>query len=95
MGINDRMVFQTPGPDEMTVVKTPLAGQTCPQCGGTDIARYPVGHVMGPRIVTKCQACYFSLAVDRPTVQDNWPPFRSLTYDWDASRSESARREAG
>jgi hypothetical protein len=90
MGINDRMVFQTPGRDQMTVVKTPVEGRTCPECGSTDVARYPIGHYLGPRVVTKCQSCYFSLSVDRPAVQDNWPPFRALTYDWSASLSERA-----
>ncbi len=90
MGINDRMVFQTPGRDAMTVVKAAVAGQSCPACGSSDIARYPVGNVMGPRIVTKCQSCYHSLSVERPTEQDNWPPFRPLTYDWAASDAEHA-----
>lgn len=90
MGINDRMVFQTPGRDQMTVVKTPVEGATCPECGSTEIARYPIGHYLGPRIVTKCQSCYHSLSVDKPAFEDNWPPFRALTYDWSASLSERA-----
>jgi hypothetical protein len=90
MGVNDRMIFQTPGSEEMHVVKQPVEGEVCPKCGSTDIARYPVGHYKGPRIVTKCQACYHSLAVDVPTEADNWPPFRALSYDWEASPAERA-----
>jgi ssDNA-binding Zn-finger/Zn-ribbon topoisomerase 1 len=94
MGINDRMIFQTPGPEAMTVEKVALEGQTCPACGSGDVARYPVGHYLGPRMVTKCQACYHSLAVDVPVEADNWPPFRPITIDWDASPSERASTSA-
>ena len=92
MGINDRMVFQTPGRDQMTVVKTAVDGLECPACGSSDVARYPIGHYLGPRIVTKCQACYHSLAVDVPREAVNWPPFRALSYDWEASPAERASR---
>jgi ssDNA-binding Zn-finger/Zn-ribbon topoisomerase 1 len=90
MGINDRMVFQTPGKDRMTVDKGQPTGQTCPACGGADVRRYPIGWYKGPRMVTKCQACFHSLAVERPALEDNWPPFRSATYDWQPSASERA-----
>jgi hypothetical protein len=92
MGINDRMIFQTPGPDRMIVEKTRVEGLTCPKCASTEIARYPIGWYKGPRMVTKCQACYHSLSVDRPALQDNWPPFRSATYDWEPSPAERASR---
>jgi hypothetical protein len=90
MGINDRMIFQTPAADQMSVSKTPVEGLTCPVCVSTDIARYPIGSYKGPRMVTKCQACYHSLSVDRPAIEDNWPPFRSATYDWEPSPAERA-----
>jgi hypothetical protein len=32
--------------------------------------------------------------MDRPTDEDNWPPFRSVTYDWKASPGERAARDA-
>jgi hypothetical protein len=92
MGINDRMIFQTPGPDQMDVVKIRVHALTCPTCGSTDIARYPIGWYKGPRIVIKCQACYHSLSVQRPQLEDNWPPFRSATYDWEPSAAERAAR---
>jgi ssDNA-binding Zn-finger/Zn-ribbon topoisomerase 1 len=90
MGINDRMVFMTPGLEDMYVAKASVEGQTCPECSGTDIKRYPVAHFTGPRIVVKCQSCYHSLSVERPALEDNWPPFRAATYDWDAADSEHA-----
>ena len=90
MGINDRMVFQTPSKDAMTVDKGEPTGQTCPECGGDDVRRYPIGWYKGPRMVVKCQACFHSLAVERPAQEDNWPPFRAATYDWEASASERA-----
>lgn len=94
MGVNDRMIFQTPGSEEMRVIKQSVEGQKCPECGSTDIARYPVGHYKGPRIVTKCQACYHSLAVEVPQEADNWPPFRTLSYDWEASPAERASADS-
>lgn len=90
MGINDRMIFTTPAASAMTVTKEPVAGQVCPQCGSDDVRRYPIGWYKGPRMVVKCQACYHSLAVERPLPEDSWPPFRTATYDWDASPSERA-----
>ena len=90
MGINDRMIFTTPPRDAMVVVKTRVEGATCPECGGDDVRRYPVGHYKGPRIVVKCQTCYYSVSVERPTAADVWPPFRSATYDWDVSPAERA-----
>ena len=88
MGINDRMIFMTPGQEEMTVSKEHVAETTCPRCGGDDVRRYPVGWVRGPRIVIKCQDCFHSLAVERPAPEDRWPPFRAATYAWKASRAE-------
>jgi hypothetical protein len=92
MGVNDRMIFQTPGRDQMDVVKAPVVGLQCPACGSTDVARYPIGWYKGPRIVTKCQACYHSFSVDRPRPEDRWPPFRSVTYGWQPSAAERATR---
>ena len=55
--------------------------QKCKNCEGKGLLK------KGDRVV-KCQRCYHSLAVERPALEDNWPPFRSATYDWDASPSE-------
>lgn len=93
MSIGDRQIFATPDAGALTVLKTPVEGQTCPECGGTDIRRYPVAHANGPRMVTKCQGCYHSLAVDRPEESDNWPPFRAVAFDWDVSPAERASAE--
>jgi ssDNA-binding Zn-finger/Zn-ribbon topoisomerase 1 len=90
MGINDRMIFTTPSADTMVVTKEPVPGQVCPKCGSEDVRRYPIGWYKGPRMVVKCQACYHSLSVERPALEDNWPPFRTATYDWEASPAERA-----
>jgi len=37
-------------------------------------------------MVTKCQACFHHLAIDVPSYDDHWPPWRSATHDWVASR---------
>ncbi len=98
MGINDRMIFNTPPHGDLVVAKKPVEGVTCPQCGGSDVRRYPIGWFKGPRMVVKCQDCYHSLSVERPALEDAWPPFRSATYDWDASPAEragAAARAAG
>lgn len=86
---------QTPPPDKrLYVERTPVDGLTCPNCGGTDIRRYPIANQYGPRITTTCQTCLTPLKVQRPTEADNWPPFRSVTYDWPASVGERAARDA-
>ena len=90
MGINDRMIFTTPSREEMVVRKEPVADTECPECGSHDVKRYGVGWFKGPRMVVKCQACYHTLAVERPRPEDNWPPFRAAGYDWEASPAERA-----
>lgn len=90
MGFNDRMLYPVAPTGELSVERVPVEGQTCPECGSTDVRRYPVGWVRGPRIVVKCQDCFFALSVERPAPEDAWPPFRSATYDWDASPAERA-----
>jgi hypothetical protein len=89
MAFNDGLVYH--GPPKSTVVeRAPVEGQHCPECGSEDIRRYPVGWVRGPRIVVKCQACLYTLSVQRPERDDMWPPFRSATYNWDVSPAERA-----
>ena len=88
MSIADRIIYQRPEAPTISVVKTPVDDATCPSCGSDDIARYPIGWVRGPRIVVKCQSCYESLSVERPAPDDRWPPFRSVTADWDVSVAE-------
>jgi hypothetical protein len=95
MGINDRMIFTTPSAEEMVVRKEKVPDSECPKCGSDDVRRYGVGWYKGPRMVIKCQACYHTLSVERPRLEDNWPPFRSAGYDWEASPSERAQVPAG
>jgi ssDNA-binding Zn-finger/Zn-ribbon topoisomerase 1 len=94
MGVNDRMIFSTPPAAAMVVEKVPVEGISCPKCGSDDIRRYPVGWVFGPRMTVKCQVCYYALSNDKPELEDNWPPFRTLTYDWEASLAERPTPEA-
>ena len=94
MGWQQRYTQQRPADERVYVERVPVAGMTCPQCGGADIRRYPISNHFGPRMATKCQTCLHSLAIDRPTEADNWPPFRAVTYDWEASPAERAAREA-
>lgn len=94
MAWNHRYTQTPPAEPRVHVVRVPVEGHTCPNCGGTDVARYPVANHLGPRIATTCQTCLTRIAVDRPTAEDNWPPFRAVTYDWQASPGERAARDA-
>jgi hypothetical protein len=74
------------------VPRTSVDG-ACPECGAADIERYPVATAHGARMATKCQSCLHILLVERPGPDDAWPPFRAMTYDWDASIAERASRD--
>jgi hypothetical protein len=85
MGV-ERLIFPDPADQFLTVPRVPV-DRTCPACGSDDVARYPIANYIGPRIVTRCQACFHVLELDVPTAEDMWPPFRSATYGWPASRA--------
>lgn len=51
-----------PAEQHLSVERVPADG-ICPECGATDLARYPVVGERGWTMVVKCQACLF--AVDR------------------------------
>jgi hypothetical protein len=88
----ERYIYARPS-EKTLVLKREEVDQECPSCGGSDVRRYPIANHMGPRIVTKCQTCMTVLELRKPTAEEPWPPFRSVTYDWDASLSERASRE--
>jgi hypothetical protein len=90
MGFNDLMVYPEPSEPRIYVEREKIEGEKCPSCGAEDVARYPIGWHRGPRIAVKCQSCLHTLAVDKPTREDAWPPFRSATYEWEASPAERA-----
>ena len=54
------MTFMRPQELFVYVVKEPVEA-TCPECGSTDVARYPVVSEKGWEMVVKCQACLCSL----------------------------------
>lgn len=81
----DRLLFPRPESERVHVERTPVEA-TCPSCGGSNIARYPVANYLGPRMVVKCQDCFTHLSVTRPEPEDNWPAWRSPARDWPASR---------
>jgi predicted RNA-binding Zn-ribbon protein involved in translation (DUF1610 family) len=85
MGV-ERLIFGPPAEKFLHVQRTPVEA-TCPRCGSADVARYPVANYVGPRIVTKCQECFYHLSVDMPTADDHWPPWQSATMDWPSSRA--------
>ncbi|AHH17564.1 hypothetical protein NONO_c27720 [Nocardia nova SH22a] len=93
MAWHHRYTQQRPEQRFVHVERIPVPGVSCPACDSTDIRRYPIANHLGPRMVTKCQRCFEVLALDRPAEADNWPPFRSVTYDWEASPSERAGRD--
>jgi hypothetical protein len=71
--------------EEFISVNRNLVDGTCPKCGGKDIKRYPIASYLGPKMTTKCQNCFYHLSIDEPKVEDRWPPFRSLAFDWQSS----------
>jgi hypothetical protein len=88
----ERYIQMSPPEGELRVERVPVEGATCPECGGGDVRRYPVSAYVGARIAVKCQDCLHTLSLTRPAAEDNWPAFRSVTYDWEASPSERAAR---
>ena len=82
----ERMFPVPPTTERVDVVRVAV-DETCPQCGSTNVARYPVANYIGPRMVTKCQACFHKLAVDIPEPDDLWPPWEAPTADWLGSRA--------
>lgn len=88
MSLADRIIYERPTEAQLYVTKEPVAGVTCPECGSTDVRRYPIGASRGPRITVKCQDCYAALSVERPGPDDAWPPFRAVAYDWEVSAAE-------
>jgi ssDNA-binding Zn-finger/Zn-ribbon topoisomerase 1 len=85
MGLESLMPMP-PSEERISVERKPV-DEVCPKCGSEHVARYPVANFIGPRMVTKCQDCFFSLAVDVPAEDDHWPPWRSATRDWPTSRA--------
>jgi hypothetical protein len=83
-----RYIQAPPAAARPEVVRVPVAGATCPSCASDDVRRYPISNEFGPRMATKCQACLHILAVERPGPEDDWPPFRSVTRDWEPAPSE-------
>jgi hypothetical protein len=90
VGFNDGLIYTSPPPGDRVVQRVPVHGETCPECGSSDVRRYPIGWVRGPRIAVKCQACFYALEIRVPSREDAWPPFRSATWDWEASPAERA-----
>jgi hypothetical protein len=89
----ERYVQSAPADARPVVPRSPVPGAKCPACGSEDVRRYPIANQHGPRMTTKCQACLHILSTERTTLEDNWPPFRPVTWGWDASISERASRE--
>ncbi|MGD9985497.1 hypothetical protein [Pseudonocardia sp.] len=85
MGV-ERMLFPRPTEERIYVTRVPVDA-TCPECGSTSVARYPVANYTGPRMVTKCQDCFHHLAVDVPADDDHWPPWRPATWGWSGTRA--------
>jgi vanillate/4-hydroxybenzoate decarboxylase subunit D len=52
--------FPRPAEQYLSVERTPVEG-TCPECGGTSLAEYPVLSEGGWWNVTKCQSCLCSV----------------------------------
>lgn len=89
----ERYIQPQPSEQRPTVERVRVEAAECPECGGKDVFRYPVANQHGARMATKCQDCLHALSYERPGPDDLWPPFRSVTYDWEASPAERSARE--
>ncbi|HVX19819.1 MAG TPA: hypothetical protein VHB02_00555 [Acidimicrobiales bacterium] len=85
MGV-DRLLFPRPTEEFISVDRVPVPG-ACPACGAEALARYPIANSMGPRIATKCQACFEPVRIDLPTPDDHWPPWARATEGWSTTRA--------
>jgi hypothetical protein len=90
----NRMLYTRPQEARVYLERTKVEGASCPECGADDIRRYPIANHQGPRISTRCQVCFYQVALERPGPEDAWPPYRSVAYDWEASPAERASRDA-
>lgn len=88
----DRILYPRPTEERIYAQRVPVPGERCPACGSDDVCRYPVSNHLGPRMTVTCQKCLHVLRVERPTIEDMWPPFRAVAYDWEPSPSERAAR---
>ena len=89
----DSIIYPPPTEKYLFAKKEDVPGEQCPKCGSTDVKRYPIACYIGARIVCKCQNCFHILKMERPSLRDKWPPYRSITYEWEASLAERASRE--
>jgi hypothetical protein len=81
----DRLLFPRPEAPRVYVERTPVDG-SCPSCGASSLARYPVANFLGPRMVVKCQDCFHHVSTTRPEPDDHWPAWRAPARDWATSR---------
>jgi hypothetical protein len=88
----ERYIFAPPSEPTLVLQRAQVEGD-CPECGGSDVRQYPIANHLGPRIVTKCQDCMHVVEMRKPRPDEPWPPFRAVTYDWDASPAERAARD--
>lgn len=70
----------------ISVERTPVA-ESCPECGGGDVRRYPAFTARGPRFVVKCQQCLALVRDEDPNVEELHPPFWPMTRSWPSSRA--------
>jgi rubredoxin len=68
------------------VERIPVAGR-CPECGASALRRYAAFMAAGPRMVTKCQTCFYVLRADLPEPSDLHPPFWPMTRLWRSTRA--------
>ncbi len=89
----ERVIYSPPKEERIFLERKLIPGATCPECGSDNIRRYPIACHLGPRMVTKCQICMHIVKLEHPTLEDKWPPYRAVAYDWEASPAERASRE--
>ena len=64
--------------DEFLSVKREPVDVKCPKCHGGNVKRYPVLKPKGWAVTTKCQDCFYEVAVEYPRPAG---PFVPVTKD--------------
>jgi hypothetical protein len=86
MSILKGVYYSRPTAQYLSVEREPVEGQ-CHECGAAELKRYPAFTQRGPKIVTKCQACFALAAEEEPDLDAMHPPFWPMTRRWLATRA--------
>jgi hypothetical protein len=74
--------FPRPEEEHLSVEREPVDGVKCPECGSTNVERYPVLSEDGWVSALKCQDCLCSVErEERDALFGGWEPWTDLIYE--------------